>query len=425
MDDARYVISLILQKMAKGQVDDTGVVRLRAEYLKNVMDQKHYAAVIKALVAGGAVSRAPYTQGVKSFGYTLSEQFIRDKHVRVPVRDQRLAHRIHLFHEQTEDDRRKRMKPVHRELERLQRQLQIDGDRAREIIAALPVKSNPYDIQGILVAAIERGDFHLNPGRYGRVANNITSMKREVRGTLHVGGERLEGIDISCCQPALIAKIMIPTYTSHVSSVTISEKGENRKTTQQASIYDSIMAPPEGGDFERYRLLVQTGEFYEYLLGEMTEEGIHISRPQLKKRFLADVIAKKKVNKYGAEYPSDVENVFSRLFPTVYRFIRSFNTDGWQHENLIRKLQREESLLVVETVCADLVRRYPGMFLITLHDCILSTPKNVPRIEQAFHDAFEKTGFPMKLKVADEGRLSSPMSWATNEEALGWLSTAS
>lgn len=402
MDDARYFMNLVLLKLAHKQVDSLGFVRLKAEYLRNVMHQKHYAAVIEALVDGGAVRRAPYTVGRRSFGYILAERFVRDKHVRVPVKDIGLIRRLEVFHLRVEGKRRRRMKTVHEELKERQRQLRIHGDRAREIIASLPPRSNPFDVQGILVAAIERGDYHFNVGPYGRVTNAITSMKREVRQTLHVDGEGLTGVDLSCCQPALIARVMSGGDRQEqdiVGHTTPQEAQQEQTIGEPTSIYDATIVPPKRGDFELYRELVQTGKLYDYMLGQINQRGITLSREQLKQRFLANVIAKKKANEYGAEYPSAIEDAFSEMFPTVYRFIRRVNCDGWHHENLIRELQRQESLLVIETVCDDLVRRHPDMFLITLHDSILTIPGDVGRVEQAFHDAFETTGFPMKLKI--------------------------
>lgn len=87
------------------------------------------------------------------------------------------------------------MKPVHCGLERLQWRLQIDGRLAREILAGLPPSSNPFDVQGILIGDIERRDFRLNVGRYCRVSNNITSIKRELRAALNVDGLPLSHAD--------------------------------------------------------------------------------------------------------------------------------------------------------------------------------------------------------------------------------------
>ena len=140
-----------------------------------------------------------------------------------------------------------------------------------------------------------------------------------------------------------------------------------------------------------YVSLVQTGKFYEYMQEQLRGDGI--SRDEIKRKFLADVIAKK------SRYPSVVEDKFRELFPSVYAFIRGVNQGGREHANLIRRLQREESSFVIETVAADLVTRFPNMFCLTLHDAIYTTAGYLPKVEQAFRRAFDQTGFPMTVKV--------------------------
>jgi hypothetical protein len=220
MDDARYFISLIMTKNARDQVDRDGFVRLKAEYLRKVMHPQRYNAVIDALLQGGAAIRSPYTVGSESFGYKLGDRYAEDQHMRVPVKDSRLAQRLQLFHEKAETARLARMKPVHYALEAAQHRLRIYGDEAREIISRLPQKSNRHDAQGILVRDIEEHRFHVNVGRYGRMTNNITSLKREVRKALHVDNERLANVDISCCQPALIGKMLRETKAAKSFSTT-------------------------------------------------------------------------------------------------------------------------------------------------------------------------------------------------------------
>ena len=150
-----------------------------------------------------------------------------------------------------------------------------------------------------------------------------------------------------------------------------------------------------------YCELVQSGRFYEFLLSKLEIEAwLNLTRDDLKKRFLADVVAKRKANRHGAEYSSDVEDTFRRLFPSVYRFIRDINRDGWEHKNLIRRLQQEESRLVIETVAADLVVRHPQVFVLTLHDEIFTTARGIPPVVGAFEAAFNRIGYPMRLKVA-------------------------
>ena len=354
------------------------------------MHKHKYNGVVDALLDGGAVKRVAYHVRDCPFGYRLADRFLYDKHVRVAAQDPRLIGRLHLFHEQAECERLARMKPVHFALEHLQHRLEIDGDLAREIIAALPPSSNPWDIQGVLVRDIENRDFRLNVGQYGRVTNNISSMKREVRQALRVDSEKLCQVDISCCQPALLGKMIA------------SEQAEQDRTgqNQRTSIYDAPLHPPCGGDFIRFCELTQTGVFYDFLGSQLeSEERPKVTRDQLKKRFLTDVLAKRKANTRGAEYPSSVEDAFRSDFPSVYRFVRKVNKDGWEHENLIRRLQQEESKLVIETVADGLVRQYPQVFLITLHDAIYTTKSNRQIVVDAFEAAFDRIKFPMKLKI--------------------------
>lgn len=94
-----------------------------------------------------------------------------------------------------------------------------------------------------------------------------------------------------------------------------------------------------------------------------------------------------------------VEDCFRALFPSVYRFIRQTNRDGWEHANLIRELQRQESKLVIEIVAANLLARHPRLFVLTLHDAIFATERGIPTVERAFQAAFEQSDFPMTLKV--------------------------
>jgi len=404
LDDARYFVHLVLTKTARWEVDANRMVRLHATYLRNIMHQKYYAAVVDAIVDGGAVVRAPYRPGERSFGYRLADRYINDRHVRVPATDLRLIHRLELFHEQAEAKRKSRMKAVHFALERKQKRLNIQADVAREIISGLPRESNPFDVQGIIVADIERRDFHCNVGWYGRFSNNITSMSRKVRPALHVDGEPLKSVDISCCQPALIAFVMEsgkhPALNRRKGQGNTQNNGEEQTEHGNNSnrLYDSTIRHPDSGDFELYRQLVQSGEFYDFMVAELSDHGI--SREQFKRRFLADVIAKRKANPHGAEYPSVVEAKFRELFPSVYQFIRYMNRNGWEHENLIRELQRQESRLVIEQVAADFVTVHRKTFAITLHDSIFTVESDLVKVEQAFHRTFDRNGFRMNLKNA-------------------------
>jgi hypothetical protein len=63
---------------------------------------------------------------------------------------------------------------------------------------------------------------------------------------------------------------------------------------------------------------------------------------------------------------------------------------------LIRRLQRLESWLVVETVAPRLVGRVP---VVTLHDAIFSTRHCLATVEAAFNEVFAEIGCRLSLKL--------------------------
>jgi hypothetical protein len=382
-DHARYLLSIIHTKLARGRVDGDGYVRLHAEYLRVVMGRRHEKAIVQALVEGGAVRRAPYVRGEKSYGYTIGQRYAADQHVRVPATNPVLIARLQEQHRAAETERKSRLLPVHRHLARIQRRLEIDHDEAAEILHRLPPESNPYDVQGILVDDIENRHFRLSVSKWGRVANNVTSLKRELRKTLHVEGDRLTSVDIACCQPALIALLM-----------TLEHPPAELKGTPSYTGYHAcapFCSPP---DLLRFRQLVSDGLLYEHLQEILRERDHEFTREQLKRRFLCDVIAKK------GRYPSVVEDTFRGAFPTIATFISRVNQAGRRHQNLIRWLQRTEAWLVIETVCQRFAEQHPRTFLVTLHDAIYCRPGHVGVVMDTFSAVFAELHFEMQLKVA-------------------------
>ena len=404
-DEAHYFISTILTKLARDNVDRKGLIRLSSVLLRKIMSPKGYEVVIDALLKGKAVRRAKYQAGTCCFGYSLSERYAHGKHVAVVPQKTRLLKCLERAYLEIEQDRHSRKLEVHLALDRLQTQLRIRGDLARSIIANLPPSANRFDVQGILLSDIERRRFWTNVGRYGRCSNNITSMKREVRTALRVNNKPLHHLDIKCCQPALLGLLyhrlnsQCEQYEKDsIAELPRTQEEEGRVREKGNYVYKRSPAPKRGP--ELYHQLVQRGELYEFLILELRKRGIEMCRQKLKKKFLSDVIAKRKANSTGAEYPSAVEDCFRELFPQIYSFVRSFNHDGWEHSNLIRELQRQESSLVIETVAADLVRSYPDAFLLTLHDAIFTTEEHIPIVASAFENAFRQIDYPMSLEVS-------------------------
>jgi hypothetical protein len=375
-DAARWFVSTIMTKLARRR--GLGCVRLRAEFLRRMMGRRSNT-IVDRLLAGGAVSRGPYLVGSHAFGYVLDNRFAGDRHIRVPVVDDRMIERIHRLREQSIQCTSARYGPVHHKLYVDQQRLRIDGDAARECLLQLPPSCNPYDAQGIQIADIERHQFRLSVGRWGRVQNNITSLKRELRQHLRIDGEELAELDLIAAQPALLSLLI---QVNHQATQFTKTAHHRSGTPWPPCLCLPRVSLPAALEIERYRRVVLTDDVYSILA-----DVAGVVRADAKRRFLVDVLAK------DGEYPSAVEDAFKREFPGTHRFIRTVCRDD--HATLIRMLQRLESWLVVEQVCGRL-----DVPAITLHDAVFATIATMPTVERAFRTVLQEIGFPMRWKVA-------------------------
>jgi len=383
-DDARYLASTILRKTARGQADNHGYVPLRAEYLRNVISKRKCREIVESLLAAEAIHRTPYIVGERSFAYRLDDRYRADRHIRRPIECRRLLKNLERHAENCREEANRRMRPIHHTLATLQNDLRIDGAESKAILHTLPAESNPFDVQGVLIQDVLERRFRLTVGNYGRIANSITCMKREIRSALRCAGMPLAGVDISCAQPCLLSLLIrfcqknVPSYIA----------------TPCLPLLPPVVPCPSLPVFAAACL---SGELFGILGMRLRDAGFVWSRDKVKKRFLADVLSKKKANAAGAEYPSVIEDVFKDEFPGVWRFIKSVNQDD--HATLIRILQQLESWLVIEQVCGRFVQQYPGEFLISLHDAVYCRPEMLGALTDSFEQVFSELDFRPTLKL--------------------------
>ncbi len=376
LDDGRYLVDLILRRISQDMVDDRGYVHLNAKLLDQVMRKSDRKILVDALIEREILDRrSAYQVGLQSFGYRIHRRFVADKHALTPASDGRLIRALERYKARARKIQYANWQRVHFDLEARQRGLMIDIDQADDIISSLPAESNPFDIQRIIARNILERKHRLTLGTSGRISNAITSMKREVREALRDNkNKHLTSVDLKNAQPAFLGQEAAETKVTH---------------------YDCRF----GADLRIYVEQTSIGVLYEALMKLMTERGkTDTTRDEIKKRFLCDVIAKRKANADGAEYPSDLEDVFARSYPTVFRFIRAVNRDGWEHKNLIRLLQRREADLVIHRVAAGLMAKSQSLF-VTLHDSIFAEMDSTNEVEREFRAAFSERGFQMALKV--------------------------
>jgi hypothetical protein len=366
----------IIGRVAYGDRDGA---RLKMQYLRNVIGVHNCSPIMSAMQESGDIRRVGnYIEGDHSFGYLPGQQYEGDKLRRFYPTDPRLLERLDAVHRQEEADSRRYRSPIHDEWEGWQKDLRIDTRRARKIIAEMPVRSNPYDIQTLLVERIRTRQHRFTVDAYGRVHNSITSLPRTLRQALRIHSQELGSVDIVNSQPALLAMLIHNTDHTHRWA----SHGHSLKGTAP-SIYDDRFFPPEDG-FSQYQKLATSGRLYEHLMDRTA-----LSRREVKKGLLRDVFGKR------GWYPSALEDAFRRSFPGPWRFVRRFNRDD--HGALLKQLQRVESDLVIQQVGGRLAGNGP---FISLHDSVFCRRGDLPVVESAFEHVTAAVGFRVKLRVA-------------------------
>jgi hypothetical protein len=371
-DTARWFVSTILTKLAHQRGPE--VVRLHGQFLKRMMGG-NYARIIEALLDGRAVYRRPYSVG-ESFAYGLDERFASVSHVVVPVTDDVMIQRIRRQRERVVSRSNQLFLPVHHQLFKHQTRLCIDATEARRCLATLSERCNRFDAQGIQIGEIESKKWRMTVSRYGRVQNNITSLKKELRTHLRLGNDRLWELDLVAAQPSLLA-LLIQKQTTHF------DKTRNHRRVHSWPACPVAPFPCSPAAAVAFRASVLDGDLYGCLA-----DAAGVVRCEAKRRFLVDVLAKR------GTYPSIVEDAFRVMFPAVLDYVRAVNRND--HATLIRTLQKLESWLVIEQVCG----RLDDTPAITLHDGVFASQSNMPQVERAFQAVTNELDFPMRWRVS-------------------------
>ncbi|MEM6468259.1 MAG: hypothetical protein AAF802_01735 [Planctomycetota bacterium] len=344
------------------------------------------------------VTRSPYTQGVESFGYRLTNEFSDDAIQWARVMNPETRSRLERLHREWREQNQERWRPEDHDLDRMQHSLKIDAEKALEIIATLTPEQKIG--QRFIVDRIQKKAHRYSVCKQGRAHTSLGGVKREIRMTLSSNGERLFSVDIVNSQLAFLASILsgeakkfnnTPTQDrtkGNTSGLKIRGNGSD-------GVYSLYVARPSGtvrgesgieNTTQDFIDLAASGQLYDEL-----QRGTGLSRSRCKSQFMVDVLAKRGDYRRKEDLGKEpVESYFARRFPQVHRFIRRVNRDD--HSILIRHLQRIESHFVIEVVCRLLLDRFPDAPIFTLHDALYTQASHIENVEQAFRDACEVTG---------------------------------
>lgn len=178
---------------------------------------------------------------------------------------------------------------------------------------------------------------------YGRMHTNYTILKSFIRkNCLLIDDEETCEIDIQNSQPLFLTKLI-----------------------------DTNMVDQK--EFELFRHLTTTGTYYQYVMSQLDENDKKKVKEMTYKVLFGRNIGSSKVDKQ-----------FKKLFPTIHQFIKTYKKENGDYRVLAYDLQKAESNLIFNTVIKKVMKFYPEIKMITIHDSIVIPKKYRDEVNQIF-----------------------------------------
>lgn len=228
--------------------------------------------------------------------------------------------------------------------------------------------------------------------RGNRFFSSFTQAPREVRQRLHYKGDQLIQIDVRQCHPVLLEKIL----SDHIKGETLGAfkiysddyffrtKGSS---SQIQSMAEQVL---------RLRELVANGDFYSEFYPAYTEIEAGKKRKRAVKQGFCTMA-------YGNPEWGCLEKPFGerfkKLFPDYFQALLEIKNDlgrdaalplHQRHKRLSWRLQAMEAACVITDVCEGVMEDGSKAPILTVHDCIATTPKYADEVEKRLIAVFRQ-----------------------------------
>ncbi|MFH1196969.1 MAG: hypothetical protein V1720_14825 [bacterium] len=364
-DKYSYIITLIYYgRIFNKELESDSFIPLNGKILLRLLGGRYKAFINYLLNQNILETDGRYIIGEKSKGYRLTKQFREQKSKEVTIKDEKLLSKISMFKEM----QKKQIKLDHHfYLYNCLQDVTIQYDEAKYFIERNVTDCCQYVSYNISVDMIESKSFFFTvDSTAGRVHNNITNLSRDLRPFLRWNDKGLVEIDIANSQPFLF-NILIDTY---YKSMSVSNSDINLSYGNQNI--------EKMNDIQRYRYLTSNGIFYEYLMDKME---VKEDRQEFKIRFFSKIF----FSKDNSGYVTDERRQFKKLFPYVSEIVSYYKKNDYR--KLAISLQRAEAEIIINKVVPKLAEK--GIYVLTIHDSILTTTENVKLVEQTIKEEFK------------------------------------
>lgn len=455
MDKAVFLLNYISLKRFQNKDNlVNGYVRLYSKFLNDYLkdELKKYRSFLKN---NGYINTIPYNKDEgKSIGYkTVQLNKNKRKYKRKYISYEFLSHSYESYlNNQMEKNERieKRKKTADRNTRHLtkwlnENHIQIDWVRAFEWIGK---NKKLNDEQKFFYSyAVERMRFEVwqysRSGKDNRLHSNLTNLPSDLRQFIKTNTPGLVSLDIKSSQPYILAGVLNLLVHNKGKAIKLMHK---LKSSSVKKTYLSIMnlisfESLTMTDFKSYINLVCNSDIYNYVGENLKESFItSISCKSSKGNFRDKIYnssSKKKETKYFKDLRAycktltleymycSVENELERIkqiksiYPkAVNKFIQDFkyckeleilkNKRTKKEKEKIKTskkifpqfLQQLESGIMLDTITKEISRKYPNMFMATIHDSIIIPKDYISKVKPYFEKRlFEIFGVKANIKT--------------------------
>jgi hypothetical protein len=431
-DYVRYFLHVLYTQRVFKDVKDE-FVPLKAAYLRRFFpDNRIYKQIRDALLD----SKAIICDGVcypadtpiwrnhnqqhrpgKSFGYKLGPRWQGVRHEQIFLTTKPLLRSVNKI-------KKLRQSEIvlfpHEHIWRCLQDITIDYQAVLRELDALINNATPEEIDGyigqrMICDGINNGDWFWHVCHFGRVYNNLTSLKKWFRQYLRANNHSLVGCDVVNSQPLLVGllcrhikqellannsiKSMQLTQSNHYEldqdlldriSLSYSQNQEEERGGGEGnSLYDVVLTKSSQmvpDDLERYIQLCEEGRFYDELIAL---DNNQTDRDAFKKQLFTQVF-------YGKNcYEGRLTSLFAQEFPTVWETIQTIKKEDYHR--LSHQMLRLEAEIIINRAIRQCAME--GIWVVTIHDCLVTFPEEAERVKEIMVGAFGSVGVIPTIKI--------------------------
>jgi hypothetical protein len=345
-----YVIDLIHSLLMKYYFKRRNRFELMATILKKRYGQDYNYYIDYLVDMGFLIFISSHQKGKKSRTYSLSEKIINGDISRFSNTDKFLIKKLKERNEWIEsetiegdlidfDVKGKLVSDLY----------SVKIDFARSIFYLDSLKSDDNDIYNrnrYSVECISDGQIFYHFDKYGRMHTNFTILKSFIRkNCLLIDNLETSEIDIKNSQPLFLTKIIESTGTNWIKQ----------------------------DEFELFKTLTLNGSFYKHIM----------NYTNIDKSDAKELTYKVLFGRNSASSKSD--QIFKKIFPTIYNFIKLYKKEHGDYKILAYNLQKSESNLIFNKIIKDIMNQCPYVKVITVHDSIVFPTKFKDEVSAIFY----------------------------------------